>query len=59
VDGLNEEQKDKTGSVEKQKQVVFITSRVHPGETGASWIMHGIMDTLLNPKNPEEEKLVE
>jgi murein tripeptide amidase MpaA len=36
----------------------MLTSRVHPGETGASWMMHGVIDTLLNPKNAEEEKLV-
>ena len=32
-----------------QKQVVMLTSRVHPGETGASWMIHGLMETLLNP----------
>ena len=36
----------------------MLTSRVHPGETGASWMIHGVIDTLLNPKNAEEEKLV-
>lgn len=32
----------------------MLTSRVHPGETGASWMIHGVIDTLLNPKNAEE-----
>jgi murein tripeptide amidase MpaA len=36
----------------------MLTSRVHPGETGASWMIHGIIDTLLNPKNEEEKVLV-
>jgi murein tripeptide amidase MpaA len=36
----------------------MLTSRVHPGETGASWMMHGIIDTLLNPKNDDEKVLV-
>lgn len=41
-----------------QKQVIMLTSRVHPGETGASWMIHGLMDTLLNPKGHKEEELV-
>ena len=36
----------------------MLTNRVHPGETGASWMMHGILETLLNPKD-SEKKLVE
>ena len=40
-----------------EKQIIFLTSRVHPGETNASWMIQGMMDTLLNPK-PEEEELV-
>lgn len=36
----------------------MLTSRVHPGETGASWMMHGLMDTLLNPSGNEEKELV-
>ena len=35
----------------------MLTSRVHPGETGASWMIHGVIDTLLNPKNDEEKEL--
>ena len=31
----------------------MLTSRVHPGETGASWMIHGVIDTLLNPKKGE------
>lgn len=27
----------------------MISSRVHPGETGASWIMKGILDYLTGP----------
>lgn len=37
--------------------MIIITSRVHPGETGASWMVQGIMDTLLNPE-PEDRELV-
>jgi murein tripeptide amidase MpaA len=36
----------------------MLTSRVHPGETGASWMIHGVMDTLLNPSTDEEKMLV-
>jgi murein tripeptide amidase MpaA len=28
---------------------------VHPGETNASWMMEGLLDTLLNPKDEEKE----
>lgn len=31
--------------------MVFLTSRVHPGETNASWIMDGILDFLLDENN--------
>lgn len=41
-----------------EKQVIVLTSRVHPGETNASWMMHGLMETLLNPQGKEEEDLV-
>jgi predicted deacylase len=33
----------------KNRRVVFISSRVHPGETPASWIMHGVLDFLTSP----------
>ena len=36
----------------------MLTSRIHPGETGASWMIHGVMDTLLNPSTDEEKLLV-
>ena len=35
-----------------------MTSRVHPGESNASWMIQGVMDTLLNPQGKEEEELV-
>ena len=41
-----------------KKQVLMLTSRVHPGETGASWMIHGLIDTLLNPRDDEEKELV-
>ena len=41
-----------------EKRVIMLTSRVHPGETGASWMMHGLIDCLLNPSTDEEKILV-
>ena len=42
----------------KNRKGIGISSRVHPGETGASWMIHGLIDTLLNPKDAKEEELV-
>jgi hypothetical protein len=36
-------------SSNKAKQIVFLTSRVHPGESNASWMMKGLLDMLLQP----------
>ena len=38
----------------KRKQVIFLTSRVHPGETNASHIMQGVIDFLLSEKKEAE-----
>ncbi len=32
----------------EERQVVFISVRVHPGETPASWLMHGMMEFLTS-----------
>lgn len=39
----------------KTNKVVFLTARVHPGETPASFVLNGILDMLLN-KNREQSK---
>jgi len=31
----------------QQRKAVVLTSRVHPGETNASWMMKGFLDFLL------------
>ena len=36
----------------------MLTSRVHPGETNASWMMQGMLDLLLNPETDEDKELV-
>ena len=33
------------------KPTIFITSRVHPGETPASYVLNGIINFLTNEKN--------
>jgi cytosolic carboxypeptidase protein 2/3 len=33
----------------KQRKGIIISSRVHPGETGASWMMKGMLDYLTGP----------
>jgi hypothetical protein len=32
----------------------MITSRIHPGETNASWMIQGLIDTFLNPEDEKE-----
>ncbi|KAK7793652.1 hypothetical protein R5R35_006136 [Gryllus longicercus] len=32
----------------KDREVVFLTARVHPGESNASWVMHGTIQYLLS-----------
>ena len=36
----------------------MLTSRVHPGETNASWMIQGLIDMLLNPADEKEEEVV-
>ena len=36
-----------------ERKVCFLSARVHPGETCASWILKGLLDTLMDPSNPE------
>ncbi|KAG0714549.1 Cytosolic carboxypeptidase 1 [Chionoecetes opilio] len=31
----------------KDKEVIFFTGRVHPGESNASWVMEGVLDRLM------------
>ena len=31
-----------------RRKLVFLTARVHPGETNSSWIMKGLMDYLMS-----------
>jgi hypothetical protein len=35
----------------KEKPVIFLTSRVHPGETPGSFVLNGFLDLLTDFKN--------
>jgi hypothetical protein len=37
----------------KKRSVILISARVHPGETNASFIMHGIIEFLMNKTNEQ------
>lgn len=32
----------------QSRKVIFLTSRIHPGESNASWVMHGTLEALLS-----------
>lgn len=32
----------------KEREIIFLTARVHPGESNASWVMDGTLGFLLN-----------
>lgn len=36
----------------ENKKMIFLSSRVHPGETPASFIMNGFLNMILDRKNP-------
>ncbi|CAB4062986.1 AGTPBP1 [Lepeophtheirus salmonis] len=40
----------------EEKEIIFLTARVHPGETNASWIMEGTLCFILSSK-PEAIEL--
>lgn len=35
----------------KNKKIIFISSRVHPGETPSSFVLNGFLNLLLNKAN--------
>jgi murein tripeptide amidase MpaA len=41
------------------KQVIYLTSRVHPGESNSSFMVQGVLDFLLQPHNREAQTLRE
>jgi len=40
-----------------KRKGVFLTSRVHPGESVGSWNMKGVIDYLTDENNEEAEAL--
>ncbi len=44
-------------SKKRAKQVIFLTSRVHPGETNSSFMVHGAIEFLLQQNDKEAQLL--
>ncbi len=42
-----------------KRRIVFLTARVHPGETNSSWIMKGLLDFLVSADDPAARELRE
>ena len=38
------------------KPIIFLTGRVHPGETNSSWVMEGILD-FITGDSPEADEI--
>lgn len=38
----------------REKKGVFLSARVHPGESNSSWVMKGIVEFLLGPTQEAE-----
>tara|TARA_B110001450_G_C17215036_1_gene317029 strand:+ start:61 stop:408 length:348 start_codon:yes stop_codon:yes gene_type:complete len=51
--------KNKKDVDENQKQTIFLTGRVHPGESNASFMVQGAIDFLLQKNNKEAKMLRE
>ena len=53
---ITSKDKDPHGMKAKSKKGVFISSRVHPGESNSSWMMKGLIDFLVS-NAPEAKAL--
>ncbi|MGV6801262.1 MAG: M14 family metallopeptidase [bacterium] len=45
------------GESARDKKVIWVTARQHPGETMAEWWMEGFLERLLNPEDPVATRL--
>ena len=43
----------------EDRSIIVVSSRVHPGESNASWMMKGILDFLTDDDNIEAQVLRE
>lgn len=41
----------------QDKEVIFLTARVHPGESNASWVMEGVLNQLLKESSTSRQLL--
>lgn len=41
----------------QDKEVIFFTGRVHPGESNSSWVMEGVLDQLLRESSISNQLL--
>ena len=55
---ITSKDKDPNGEKSKAKKGVFISARVHPGESNASWMMKGVIEFLVS-NTPEAQALRE
>ena len=47
------------GKPGKNKKVIWVIARQHPGESMAEWFIEGFIDRLLNPDDPVSKKILE
>jgi len=53
---ITSKDKDPLSAKAKAKKGIFISARVHPGESNSSWMMKGLIDYLVS-KSPEARAL--
>lgn len=53
---ITSKDRDPNSAKAKAKKGVFISARVHPGESNASWMMKGVIDFLVST-SPEAKAL--
>ena len=51
--------KNRCNLTNHDKNIIFITARVHPGETPGTLIFNGILKTLINRQDPLNNKLLD